>query len=187
MSKRQPKNKKSEDKINSDIESDEDIDEDNKDHEDYTDPKIVEQLERADAKKSEDTEIDYADPDESDDDLDMDNIPEEVGVIEEDVSKSTIIEYIIPVDKRTTKDKITEYEYARLLMVRAKMISDGSMPLVNAEDLDNDEDIAKSELLHRKIPLLLKRIVGTSLDGKILIEIWDPKQMTLPANISSII
>ncbi len=167
----------------SDIESSDDIDNDNKDFDDYVEEDVVKRLVKADAKNKDFKEIDYTD--ESDDDDEDEDIMDNFEIIEDDIDelieklKLIDTEYIIPADERRTKEKISEYELPKLIMVRASMLSLGSVPLVDVNDLDNDEDIATLELKQRKIPLLIKRIVGITPEGKKLIEIWDPKEMTI--------
>lgn len=167
----------------SDIESNDDVDNDNKDFDDYVKEDVVKRLEKDDEKNKDPKEIDYAD--ESDDDDEDEDIMDNFDIIDEDnkelIEKSKLIdtEYIIPANDRRTKEKISEYELPKLIMVRASMLSLGSVPLVDANDLDNDEDIATLELKCRVIPLLIKRIVGITPEGKKLVEIWDPKEMTI--------
>ena len=73
-------------------------------------------------------------------------------------------------DFRTTYDKmmdkntqrrtipfLTKYEKSRIIGKRAMQISKGSPPLVEIGDLENPIDIAKKELMERKIPFIIRR------------------------------
>jgi len=73
-------------------------------------------------------------------------------------------------DFRTTYDKmmdkntqrrtipfLTKYEKARIIGKRAMQISKGSPPLVEIGDLESPIDIAKKELMERKIPFIIRR------------------------------
>jgi len=73
-------------------------------------------------------------------------------------------------DFRTTYDKmidknkqrmtipfLTKYEKTRIIGKRAMQISKGSPPLVEIGDLESPIDIAKKELMERKIPFIIRR------------------------------
>ena len=63
-------------------------------------------------------------------------------------------------DKNTQRRKIpflTKYEKARIIGKRAMQISKGSPPLVEIGDLESPIDIAKKELMERKIPFIIRR------------------------------
>ncbi len=167
------------------VESDEDIDDDNKDFDDYTDPSLVQKLKKVDDKDNT-KDMDYMD-ESDDDDIDID-IDDNIDIMYNEEADITLPEFInkhytIPNNKRTTSATISDYEYCELITKRAAMISLGHPPLVNIKNIDNEEDIAKLEIKTRTIPLILKREVGIDSDGRILVELWDPKQMALPMNI----
>ena len=183
--------------MSEDIHSDNDSDNDNKDFDDYRDSELVGKLEKSSKRATlDDEKTEYPDDDDDDDDDDYDIIEtndyteEEFEIIhtnhKDKITDNTLNiykkEYIIPVDERTTSNKINLFEYSRLITTRCSMISQGSIPLVNINNIDSEEEIAILEIKSRKIPLLIKRYVGL-MDGTVLIEIWDPKEMTLPTNI----
>lgn len=185
---RKSKNKKTSDEDDQAPESEEDVDNDNKDFDDYPDSVLVQKLEKVDAKNknTESDDIDYIDESEDDEDI-LEEIEPYVEPDEGKIQPEFIVnERIIPVNERTTTGRVSAFEYSSLITTRATMISLGNTPLVNVKNLDNEEDIAKLELISRKIPLLIKRHVGKSPKGEILIEIWDPKTMTLPTNMINI-
>ena len=64
------------------------------------------------------------------------------------------------IDKNTQRSTIpflTKYEKARIIGKRAMQISKGSPPLVEIGDLESPIDIAKKELMERKIPFIIRR------------------------------
>jgi DNA-directed RNA polymerase I, II, and III subunit RPABC2 len=64
------------------------------------------------------------------------------------------------IDKNTQRRTIpflTKYEKARIIGKRAMQISKGSPPLVEIGDLESPIDIAKKELMERKIPFIIRR------------------------------
>jgi len=64
------------------------------------------------------------------------------------------------IDKNTQRRTIpflTKYEKTRIIGKRAMQISKGSPPLVEIGDLENPIDIAKKELMERKIPFIIRR------------------------------
>ena len=64
------------------------------------------------------------------------------------------------IDKNTQRRTIpflTKYEKARIIGKRAMQISKGSHPLVEIGDLESPIDIARKELMERKIPFIIRR------------------------------
>ena len=59
--------------------------------------------------------------------------------------------------QRRTIPFLTKYEKSRIIGKRAMQISKGSPPLVEIGDLENPIDIAKKELMERKIPFIIRR------------------------------
>jgi DNA-directed RNA polymerase I, II, and III subunit RPABC2 len=59
--------------------------------------------------------------------------------------------------QRRTIPFLTKYEKARIIGKRAMQISKGSPPLVEIGDLESPIDIAKKELMERKIPFIIRR------------------------------
>jgi DNA-directed RNA polymerase I, II, and III subunit RPABC2 len=59
--------------------------------------------------------------------------------------------------QRRTIPFLTKYEKARIIGKRAMQISKGSPPLVEIGDLEIPIDIAKKELMERKIPFIIRR------------------------------
>jgi len=59
--------------------------------------------------------------------------------------------------QRRTIPFLTKYEKARIIGKRAMQISKGSPPLVEIGNLENPIDIARKELIERKIPFIIRR------------------------------
>ena len=59
--------------------------------------------------------------------------------------------------QRRTIPFLTKYEKARIIGKRAMQISKGSPPLVEIGDLESPIDIAKKDLMERKIPFIIRR------------------------------
>jgi DNA-directed RNA polymerase I, II, and III subunit RPABC2 len=59
--------------------------------------------------------------------------------------------------QRRTLPFLTKYEKARIIGKRAMQISKGSPPLVEIGSLENPIDIARKELMERKIPYIIRR------------------------------
>lgn len=60
-------------------------------------------------------------------------------------------------DKYITTNKLTKYEKAKIIGVRAQMIADGAGTLVDPGDLIDPVKIAHKELDANKCPLILRR------------------------------
>lgn len=69
-------------------------------------------------------------------------------IIEESKSKTT---------ERITIPRMTKYERAHILGVRASQISSGAPPFVDIEDETDSLKIARKELIEGKIPFIIRR------------------------------
>ena len=59
---------------------------------------------------------------------------------------------------KSTKPILTKFEKAKILGVRSEMLAGGSIPLVKFDKhIDNVYEIAKLELVEKKIPLFIRR------------------------------
>lgn len=188
VSKKQSKSTKRDSIDDSDIESDDD----NKDYEDFTNPLLLDKLEKKDLKhdKLKETEHDsdtdvYDDSDDDDENEDLDE-EDEPEIAEKISSEFVTNKYKIPDKDRTTSHRLTNFEYTRLLEVRISMLQHQSSSMVNNENLSYAEEIAKKEIYDRTIPFTLTRKVGIDKKKRILYEEWDPKEMTLPVFSSAL-
>ncbi len=78
------------------------------------------------------------------------------------------------IDGRLTSPYMTRYEYTECVGRRAVMIANGCDPLVDYENMFDPIEIARKEILERKIPLIIIRKLP---NGKI--EEWSIKDMNI--------
>jgi hypothetical protein len=64
--------------------------------------------------------------------------------------------------------------------MRAKEISKHSTHFLENAPYNNPMTIAYHELYNHRCPLLLRRQVGVTIKGDIIVEEWDTKTMVLP-------
>ena len=103
--------------------------------------------------------------DEEDDDDDIDEIEDNTD-IPSDV--------IISKENRTTKPRLTKYEYVRLLTDRTKQLSLGAKPMIkNTENL-SDLQISRLEIKHKIVPLIIERPLP---NGQL--EIWKISELEI--------
>ena len=70
----------------------------------------------------------------------------------------TKIQCVPYTSKKQTKPYMTKFEKAKILGIRAQMLANGSLPLVDVPtNIINVKDIARIELKERKMPLIIKR------------------------------
>jgi len=98
-----------------------------------------------------------------DDDDDDDDDIFSVTILDKDIKNNLII----PDNKRISRNILTKYERVRLLGTRAKQISDGSKVFVKYDGSKSARELAELELIHKVIPLKVKRPMP---NGKF--EIW---------------
>lgn len=95
-------------------------------------------------------------------------VEEKEDPLEKKKSYQTMIEeWFHNMDKRISRPFLTKYEKTRIVGIRAQQLSRGAIALVDTYGLIRTIDIAEKELLERKLPLMIKRI----LPGK-KYEIW---------------
>jgi len=98
----------------------------------------------------------------------------------DEVSRGKSI-YIAPSNEWITSDLLSEYEMTELVSIRASQIErDASTVMCDIGNLDDCIKIAQRELMERKCPLLVRRVVGTMvLNGEtfIRVEDRDPREM----------
>ncbi|KAL8611536.1 hypothetical protein ACOMHN_067561 [Nucella lapillus] len=116
------------------------------------------------------------DEDFTEDDID---IVEDTDVELPEVRNDTII--IVRDEDRRFSDSLSQYEACRLISVRTRHLEINPTSTLSAEEiagLDDSSAIALAELKLRVIPLLLhRRFIGN--DGRIYVEIWNPREMAL--------
>jgi len=74
-------------------------------------------------------------------------------------------------DVNKTTHMLTKYERAKIIGIRAQMIADQGVTLVDTGDLTDPVEMAKAELKANKIPLLIRRQLPGKNPKKPLYEI----------------
>ena len=91
---------------------------------------------------------------------------DEITLIDEDEDEETYQKPLITQEKvydalyhqpYVTINRLTKYEKARIIGVRAAMIASGAGTMVDPGDLINPVDIARKELAENKCPLMIRR------------------------------
>ena len=77
-------------------------------------------------------------------------------------------------EKKSTAPIMTKYERTMVIGVRTKQLQLGARSTVDTRDCEDEIEIAKKELLERKMPLMIKRVVSPSQ-----IEYWRLKDLQL--------
>jgi DNA-directed RNA polymerase subunit K/omega len=87
---------------------------------------------------------------------------------------------VVDPDKRLTRRFVTKKEYARILGVRTKLISLYAKVFTDVTNIIDPKLMAIKEIKEKKCPLMLKREVGTTKDGKKLVELWSVNELIIP-------
>jgi len=120
---------------------------------------------------------------------DDDNVDESANIddidIDDDIEQiHTKIVKVIPSNERVSSNLMNEYEYARLISLRAKQIAAGSKVFINDEDsishLTNATEIAKKELFDKRSPLIVRRKIGDRY------EYWTARELVIPTHLREI-
>jgi DNA-directed RNA polymerase subunit K/omega len=90
------------------------------------------------------------------------------------------IVHIVADDDRMTDSRLQKTEAAAALAYRAKQIASFSTRFVESGDLHDPGQIAFKELYARRCPLKIRREVGTTPTGDLIVEEWKVSEMTLP-------
>lgn len=148
--------------------------------EDFDDEYIEEDL---DDNFEDDIEIDKKnDEDDEDEIIEKDDIENEdilkkqFEIENEDINEKNNLIYIVPPNQRITSEKLSDYEIAELINIRATNISKGGRIFTDISGLTDPIEMAKKELIDRKCPLYIKRQLGY-VDDILYIEKWSPNEM----------
>lgn len=87
---------------------------------------------------------------------------------------------IVPPDERITDNRLHKNEVSFILSTRAKEIAKHATHFLENNTYNNAISIAYHELYSHRCPLKLRRQVGVSIKGDIIVEEWDTKTMVLP-------
>jgi DNA-directed RNA polymerase subunit K/omega len=82
---------------------------------------------------------------------------------------------IVPAAERTTSERMSNFECARVLGERARHIDNNARPYIDVTNYTSSLEIAYNELLQKRIPMSVVRKVG---GGRV--EIWRVKEMIIP-------
>jgi DNA-directed RNA polymerase I, II, and III subunit RPABC2 len=107
-----------------------------------------------------------SEPEEIEGDAELEERPELPEAVSEMNSKIMIDDYrdtfqkiYDPNKQKVTLPFLTKYEKTRILGIRAQQLSMGSTPLVPVNGMTSTIDIAMAELMQKKIPFIIKRIL----------------------------
>lgn len=81
---------------------------------------------------------------------------------------------IVPPDQRTTKPFLFKYERVRLLGDRARQLSLGAKPMLTGVTTIDPKELARLELKHGVIPLLIKRPLPNGMS-----EVWKVSELKI--------
>lgn len=87
---------------------------------------------------------------------------------------------IVPPDERITDNRLHKNEVSFILSTRSKEIAMHSTHFAKDCIATNAISIAYQELYSNRCPLKLRRQVGITNKGDIIVEEWDTKEMVLP-------
>uniref|UniRef100_A0A6C0HWQ0 DNA-directed RNA polymerase n=1 Tax=viral metagenome TaxID=1070528 RepID=A0A6C0HWQ0_9ZZZZ len=140
------------------LETDDVVDEpeDIEENEDIEEPELKEQLDEEENEDNEENEEQYMEDEENN--LDF-NEPYEVAT---DVQELNNIETITDPEKKTSKNKMTRYEFVRIIGERVMQLTKGAKPLIkqNKQSLEfSYKEIAIEELKANMIPFKIRRFV----------------------------
>ena len=119
------------------------------------------------------------------DELDIVYDIEDEEIISDIFNSNTSVKkkYIINDADRTTSNRVTKYELTRAITYRITQIERGSKYFINTGNLNTATDIAKKEVMERKSPIIIERVID--LDKKLNIvycERWKLNNMAYPEN-----
>lgn len=132
-----------------------------------------------------DDELEYEEDDadfNSEEEVDEDLEPEEEIIDLKSVSKYNKELIVVKPENMITSNVLTSYNMTEIVSIRATQIAKFNNCLVDVSDLTDPIKMAKRELMMRKCPLTLRRIVGEIKDPKTgelqsYVEFWDVNTM----------
>jgi len=121
-----------------------------------------------------------------DDDIDEGILKKQFEIDKEDIEEEdNDLVYVVPSNERTTSEKLSEYEVAELINVRAVNISNGGTIYTDVKNLIDPIEMAKKELIDRRCPLYIKRQIGCNERGVLFIEKWSPNEMSFNVRLNN--
>lgn len=94
-------------------------------------------------------------------------------------NKPRLVRVVNPED-RVTDNRLHKTEYAQIIAQRAQQIAEYGTHFTDGGTLHDPVMIAVKELLDRRCPLTLRRLIGTGPSGEQIVEEWAVRTMTLP-------
>tara|TARA_B100000676_G_scaffold274434_1_gene293899 strand:- start:269 stop:595 length:327 start_codon:yes stop_codon:yes gene_type:complete len=84
-------------------------------------------------------------------------------ILDEQTSDYTNVYDSYNIKNNITSNKMTKYEYTKILGMRAQQITMGSNPLITiTPDMKNAVEVAEEELRQRKTPYIVARKINTN-------------------------
>lgn len=87
---------------------------------------------------------------------------------------------IVHPDERVTDNRLHKAEAAYIIAMRSQQIARYATTFTDPGGLQDPVAIAFKELLERRCPYSLRRPIGTGPAGELVVEEWNPREMTLP-------
>lgn len=84
---------------------------------------------------------------------------------------------VVPENEKITSSNMNLYEYTKALGIRISMIEMGSPICIDYKGLTSAQEIAKKELMMRKSPLILTRVIN-EINGIRYVEKYKVSEMT---------
>ena len=94
-------------------------------------------------------------------------------------NKPRTVRLVAP-DERRTSNWLQRPEAAYIIAMRARQIADGSTCFVDGDGLHDPVALAFKELLARRTPFALRRVVGSGPGGELIVEEWPVREMAIP-------
>lgn len=100
----------------------------------------------------------------------------------EELSKWSQEIVVVKPENRRTSNRLSLYEMTEIVGILASYVEKNGAQFMPAGDADNSITIAKRTLMHRKCPLVLRRVVGRRKNPatkkiELYCEYWDPNEM----------
>jgi DNA-directed RNA polymerase subunit K/omega len=87
---------------------------------------------------------------------------------------------VVHPDERVTDNRLHKSEAAYIIAMRAQQIARYATTFTDPSGLHDPVAIAFKELLERRCPFTLRRSIGIGPAGELVVEEWNPREMTLP-------
>jgi DNA-directed RNA polymerase subunit K/omega len=94
-------------------------------------------------------------------------------------NKPRYVQVVAPED-RVTDNRLHKSEAALVIAMRAQQIAKHATVFTDGGPLHDPAELAFKELLDRRCPLVLRRLIGHSPAGEQVVEEWVVREMTLP-------